>query len=58
MDLLTSRRLWGGLLSIIGAVSGAAIVPTESTEMMITAIITVVGGLLSILSKFFPRAGG
>ena len=56
VDMLTSRRLWGGLLAIGGALSGAAVVPVESTETMVTAIVTVVGGLLSIASKFFPKS--
>ena len=55
MEFLTSRRLWGGLLAIAGAVTGAAVAPTENTEAMVSAIVTIIGGLLSIASRFFPR---
>ena len=54
-ELLTSRRLWGGALAIIGALTGAATVPVETTETMVSAIVVVVGGLLSIMSRFFPK---
>lgn len=54
-DILTSRRVWGGILAIIGGASGAVVAPVESTETLVTAIITVVGGVLSIVSKFYPK---
>ena len=62
MDLLTSRRLWGGLLAIGGAVTGGVVMSEAQVAEQIDHIIAVVGmlaslvgGLLSIASRFFPK---
>ena len=62
MDLLTSRRLWGGLLAILGALTGGVVMSEAQVAEQIDHIIAVVGmlaslvgGLLSIASRFFPK---
>ena len=60
--MLTSRRLWGGLLALLGAISGGAVLSEAQIAEQIDHIIAVVGtiaslvgGLLSLSSKFFPK---
>jgi hypothetical protein len=62
MDFLTSRRLWGGLLAIAGALTGGAVLTEAQIATQVDQIIAVIGivsslagGVLSIVSKLFPK---
>ena len=62
MELLTSRRLWGGMLALLGALTGGAVLTEAQIATQVDQIIAVAGivaslagGVLSIVSKLFPK---
>lgn len=60
-ELLTSRRIWGGMLALFGALTGGAVLTEAQVQTQVDQIIMVigtlsslVGGILSIWSKVHP----